>query len=294
MKKYGLISTIVLIVLTNVVVLAGVAYNRSGEPDATVQLTERELHWQKYWGWTNKEDTGIYLNLKWNMPGYHYRIWARKRNDSWLNQQKLAELGFNTDFPLDDKKASRYYSRQLPRQSYVVLEFDGDAYKIWLEGARNQIKILEKDLAQEKESKKREVLENDIIGIKRNLVSKSHLFAIDAGLNAQTLRMKYSDKSKYIITSAVFDISMSYAPVDNNDPQSTQKPYLSGWIRKISIPQIHVTSDYRSFFISDIKTYTKTYLPRDKPLSELEPRYQVTLNYGQRYEPWIAGVEKLK
>jgi len=26
----------------------------------------------------------------------------------------------------------------------------------------------------------------------------------------------------------------------------------------------------------------------------LEPRYQVTLNYGKRYEPWIVDVRKLK
>lgn len=297
MKKYGLISTIVLIVLTNVVVLAGVAYNRSGEPDATVQLTERELHLQKRWNITDKEDTGLYLTLKWNMPGYHnysYDYNWEHRKHTWLNQQKLADLGFNTDFPLEDKKASRYYSRQLPRQAYVVLEFDGDSYKNWLKEARKHIEETKQELIEEKKEKKKKDLENNIRSYEQKIVTQSHLFAVDAGRDTQALRKRYSDQSKYIITPAVFDISLNYIPRKKDEPKSIPKPYLSGWVRSISIPQIHVTSDYRSFFISDIKTHTKTYLPRDKPLSNLEPRYQVTLNYGQRYEPWIVDVQKLK
>ena len=293
MKKYGLISTIALIVLTNVVVLAGVAYNRSGEPDATVQLTERELHWQKRWDLTDKEDTGLYLTLKWNMPGYYKYGWE-PRKETWLNQQKLAELGFDTHYPLNDKKASRYYSRQLPRQAYVVLEFDGDAYQNWLKEARERIEEVRRELSEEKKPEKKKNLENNIRDIQQELITQSHLFAIDAGQDAEALRKQYSDKSKTIITPAIFDISMHYIPRKKDPPKSPKKPFLSGWIKNLSIPQIHVTSDYRSFFISDIKTHTKTYLPRDKSLSDLEPRYQVTLNYGQRYEPWIADVQKLK
>ncbi len=91
MKRYGLIGAIALIVLTNVVVLAGVVYNRSGEPDAVVQLTERELSWLKRWDVTDKEDTGIYLKLKWNLAKSHYRQyrtnhWTYQKGDSWLNQ----------------------------------------------------------------------------------------------------------------------------------------------------------------------------------------------------------------
>ncbi|MEE9499077.1 MAG: DUF4824 family protein, partial [Nitrospinaceae bacterium] len=155
MKKHGLVSTIVLIVLTNVVVLAGVAYNRSGEPDATVQLTERELHWQKRWDLTDKEDTGLYLNLKWSMPGFKSNRWDYTHKKNWMDQQKLAELGFNTDFPLEDKKASRYYSRQLPRQAYVVLEFNGDAYQNWLKEARKRIEEIKQELMEEKKEKKK-------------------------------------------------------------------------------------------------------------------------------------------
>jgi hypothetical protein len=292
MKKHGLILAIALILLTNVVVLAGVAYNRSGEPDATVTLTERELHWQNNRSWVDREDSGLYLKLKLNMSGHNRYDWKHKK-DTWLNQQKLEELGFDTTFPLEDIKASRYYSHQLPRQAYVVLEFDGDSYQNWLKAQKKQIEVLKQDLLEEKKSAKKKNLENIIRDNERLLVSASHLVAIDAGRDASKLRDQYTDRSKFIITPAVFRISLQFVPNKKN-PHISTGPYLSGWLYRISIPTIHVNSDYRSFFISDIKSHTKIYLPRNKPLSDLEPRYQVTLNYGKRYEPWIADVKKLK
>jgi hypothetical protein len=126
------------------------------------------------------------------------------------------------------------------------------------------------------------------------MITQSRLFAIDAGSDPKSLRKQYSDQSKHIITPAVFGISRYFTSTKKDQSQPLQKYYLRDWIQKISIPEIHVSSDYRSFFKSDIKSYTKTYLPRNKPLSGLEPRYQVTLNYGKRYEPWIADVKKLK
>lgn len=293
MKKYGLISVVALIVLTNVIVLAGVAYNRSGEPDATVQLTERELHWRHGWDRTDKEDTGLYLRIEWNMLGFKER-WDYTHKKNWMNGEKLAEMGFDTNFPLEDKKASRYYSRQLPRQAYVVLEFNGDAYQNWLKEAKQRIEEIKQELIEEKKKKKKKSLENNIKRIQQELITQSRLFAIDGGRDPELLRKKYFDKSKYIITSAVFDISMNYTPRKKEDPKSTKTPYLSGWIRNLSIPTIHVTSDFRDFFRTDIKTHTQRYIPLDKPLSDGEPRYRITLNYGQRYEPWIAGVQKLK
>ena len=299
MKKYGLISAMALVILINVVVLTGVAYNRSGEPDATITLTERELHWQDSWRNIDREDSGLHLKLKWNMSGFRRYDWEHWEN-TWFNKEKLASLGFDSQFPLDDKKASRYYNRQLPRQGYVVLEYDGDAYLEWLKGNQKRIVEVKKELAEEKKIVKQKSLENDIRNMERSIITQSHLFAIDAGPDPIVLRKKYLDTTKFIITPAVFRISMHHPKTREYNPKIMSEPplphnrYLVGRISEILIPEIHVTSDYRSFFISDIKTHTKTYLPKDKPLSDLEPRYQVTLNYGKRYEPWIADVKKLK
>jgi Domain of unknown function (DUF4824) len=293
MKKYGLISAIAVIILTNVVVLAGVAYNRSGEPDATVQLTERELHWENRWDWMDREDSGLHLILKWSRLGYD-NFDRTRREDYWFNQQKLTEVGFDTSYPLDGKDADRYYRRQLPRQGYVVLEFDGDAYQNWLKKEKGRIEENRQKLLGEQESREKSNLENNIKRIEQSMITQSRLFAIDVGRDGPALRKQYPDQSKYIITSAVFAISRHYTSRKKDHPQPSQKYYFRGFIREISTPQIHVTSNFRSFFVSDIKTHTNIYLPKGKPLSDLEPRFQVTLNYGKRYEPWIADVKKLK
>jgi hypothetical protein len=256
-------------------------------------LTERELHWQKRWDITDKEDTGLYLTLKWSMPGFQSNRWDSTLKRNWINIEKLKEMGFDTNFPLEDKKASRYYSHQLPRQAYVVLEFNGEAYQNWLKEARKRIEEVRQELSEEKKPEKKKILENNIRDIEREMITHSHLFAVDGGRDPELLRKKYSDQSKYIITPAVFDISRHYTPRKKDEPKSTSKPYLSGWVRKLSIPIIHVTSNFRDFFRTSIKTHTLTYIPSNKMLSDVEPRYQITLNYGQRYEPWIADVQKL-
>ncbi len=293
MKKYGLVSAIALVVLTNVVVLAGVAYNRSGEPDATVALTERELQWQDNWRGMDWEDSVLYLRLKWDMSGYDSFNWDYDQN-TLLDKEKLEVLGFDTSYPLDGKKASHYYNRQIKRQGYVVLEFDGDAYQNWLKRTKKRINENTQKLAEENQPNKVTTLKSTIRQMEQSITTQSHLFAVDAGANPQVLRSQHPDKSKYIITPAVFDISLQYTSNKKGQPKSGSKRYLRGWVREILISEIHVPSDYRSFFTSDIKTHTNFYLPRDKPLSNLEPRYQVTLNYGKRHELWIAGVNKLK
>jgi hypothetical protein len=227
------------------------------------------------------------------LPSNENYNWNYEQNN-WLSEEKLKELGFDTSYPLDEKDASRFYSRQIERQGYVVLEYNGGAYQKWSEKIRKLIKEARQGLAEEKNPNEINILENDIRQMEQLLFTQSRLFTVDAGADPQKLRKQHPDKSKTIITPAVFDISRDRTSRRTGQPEPPQKYYLRGWVRAVSIPEIHVTSNYRSFFISDIKTHTKTYLPRDKPLSDLEPRYQVTLNYGKRHEPWIADVQKLK
>ena len=67
MKKFlssrGLfVSGFILLVLINIIVLSGVAYNRSGDPAALIWLTERELKmsYRSY-----EENSGLSLCLDW-------------------------------------------------------------------------------------------------------------------------------------------------------------------------------------------------------------------------------------
>ena len=63
-----LLSAVVLLLLTNVVVLAGVAYNRAGEPVVSLELTERELTLVRSYRRTD-ENSGTALSLQWQVSG---------------------------------------------------------------------------------------------------------------------------------------------------------------------------------------------------------------------------------
>ena len=66
-RRRTLLAGIALILAVNAVALAGVAYNRSGEPDSVLRLTEREL--QASYGWHGSaENSGAALTLRWRVP----------------------------------------------------------------------------------------------------------------------------------------------------------------------------------------------------------------------------------
>ena len=61
-----LLAAVILLLLANVAVLAGVAYNRSGPPLVSIELTERELPIQLFFGITD-ENTATALSIEWSI-----------------------------------------------------------------------------------------------------------------------------------------------------------------------------------------------------------------------------------
>ena len=59
-RRHTLIAGIALIALTNAVALIGVWYNRSGEPESALRLTQRELA-PPYWRGVDRESGGLEL-----------------------------------------------------------------------------------------------------------------------------------------------------------------------------------------------------------------------------------------
>lgn len=82
-RKTTWIAGLMIIVLTNVIALGGVAYNRAGEPDGTLVLTERELR-LPYSSGLARENSGLSLTIEWRTlqalrngyPGYNNRCGA--------------------------------------------------------------------------------------------------------------------------------------------------------------------------------------------------------------------------
>ena len=269
-----LAAGIALILLTNVIVIGGALYNRSGEPDAVLVLSERELSLRS---WDRKENSGLSLILNWR--GNYYDA------QTWLGPEKLRELGYKL-IDSDDRHAiSKYVSKQLPRAAWVVLEFDGASYQAAIQEAQDRYQEEQRLLPDDEDSKTQkfrlEDAEQNLEWIKQ---SSSRLYAIDAGLDPVQLRQRYPDRSHYIVTSGIVKLSYDY---DENTRER-----LRGYISDINVNSIHIPLEHRAVFDSLPETKYRKRGPYHQRV--FEPRYQVELAYGRRYEPWIVRVERIR
>lgn len=262
-----------LIVATNAIVLAGVAYNRSGEPEATITLTERELSLPYYYS-GNTENSGIQLRLKhrYGNSGYFSREYKRPESLNWFNKEKLAELGFDVSKSISDGDGKRHYQRLSEKEVILVLEYNGTAYKSVLEAAQKHVDDL---IADQANSQKIDRAEQNLA---REKTAASRLFVIDAGLDRDALRAKYSDRTKYLLLKGVVKARITSTRSGGSR--------LVGYIKSLSNKTIHVPLQYHDVLEAVVEEGARRQ-PNEPP------RFEVTINIGQRLEPWVVGVERL-
>lgn len=163
----------------------------------------------------------------------------------------------------------------------MVLEFEGKTWENWQAGWVEKIKALDAERAVgEVEQRK---LDSKRRQHRWKLESGSRLFTVDAGNDAAALRKRYPDRTKYIITPA--KVRLRLIPIDMT---TGRKPVLSGYVDLILTNNIHVPLD-RQGLLASLKTDVQ-YFYYDGQKEPFSPRYRVKLNYGRRYEPWVAGV----
>ncbi|MCC6860834.1 MAG: DUF4824 family protein [Bryobacterales bacterium] len=85
MKRAALAGAAGILILADALLLLGVAGNRRGEPQATLELSEKELTLPH----RNEENSALSLALQWRERGF------REPGSTWLGPEKLQELGFN-------------------------------------------------------------------------------------------------------------------------------------------------------------------------------------------------------
>jgi len=249
---------VALLVATNAVVLGGAAYNRGGEPDATLALTERETQLPYPWGFES-ENSGLSLRLHvrtlealpthgairiYDLGGYAYG------NPQWLDRKKLTELGFDLSTPANDPSGMRRYQKQLPKPAFLVLEMEGEAY-------RASLKRVEDYAAREKTTQAARALEDE-------RSKNGRLFAVDAGLDAEALRAKYADRKRFAIVHG--------------------KVWLRDWSDGIGgyVEAVGTTLNVPLRFHGTIGKPQR--YDADKPR-----KYEVSIAFGRRLEPWMAA-----
>jgi hypothetical protein len=271
MKRAHLWLALALLISVNALVLVGIARNRSGRPDAELTLTERELPLRM--GGSREENTGLSLTLRW-------------RSDfvaEWFGAAKLTELGFlPRAYGKDPAEWNDRRRRALPKKAFVVLEYEGSAWRRYQEKKQEELAGLRgrspgnADKAEERKRRKRY--------IESELQTGSRLFAVDTGLDPERLRSRYPDGARYLIVPA--QLRMTYH-VKNKvvTPQ--------GYISSILVDELHLSRDLAAPLIAlPNKGRPRPgydYLKWAKPV----PRYEVTVRWGRRHEPWVVAVKVL-
>jgi hypothetical protein len=286
-------ASVGLLVFTNAVVLAGVAYNRSGEPDVQITLTEREMPVSISALGLRDEDTRVTLRLRWQSPNSR---WHSSRHDSgpvWFDQAKLEALGYDCSISVSDPNAALYYNRQLPLEVFVVLEYEGQAWANWLKAWEKDLTVAAAQVAagktaQEELDKHREVYE-------RLPNTASHLLAIDVGSDAVQLRERYPEPHRFIIAKA--QVRLVLVREGKSETRGRYPAHLRGYVSHLMSADIHVPYEWQSELnqITGGRPIYQSYWDSfDWQAEPKEPRYEVTLRYGKRHEPWITAVRPLR
>jgi hypothetical protein len=269
-----------LIVLANAVALTGVYFNRSGEPEARLTLSQRELGTP--WGWpVPRDNSGLALQLNWrvndgNAVEYSYGGYGyHGGTPEWLDEPRMKALGFDTAAVAESSEGRRRFERQLPREALLVLELGGPAWQQALEraranAARHEAARLANADGREFAEKARRAQEQ----LKNEETRNSRLFAIDIGRDRAALRARYPDRGRYLILKATLRPRL-----ETHD----KKTRVTGYVSELAVQRINVPHALRPTLEPQLRKP-----PRTPGASDAV--FEATVAVGQRLEPWIEAV----
>lgn len=270
-----------LILLTNAVVLIGVYFNRSGEVEARMTLSQRELSVPHGGDWVRgKENSGLALGLKWrvNQAGvgeYYGGHGYSGGTPDWLDEARMKSLGFDVAIVAENTAGRRRFERQMQREILLVLELDGPAWQKELERARqNAARHEAARLANAGNKEFEDKAKHARQLLKSEEESNSRLFAIDAGLDRESLRARYQDRGRFLILKA-----RVMPRLETRDKAIR----VTGYVSELAVDQFNVPHAMRPLQAPDGRGAMRS--PDGK-----EPRFEATLAVGQRLEPWIEAL----
>jgi hypothetical protein len=258
--RHGLLAGLALILLSNAVALAGVWYNRQGEPESRLLLSEREL--RRDWGGPYKENSGLILRLDWRMSELAGIDHCGSRRG--LSETQLKKIGMLVD---DDESSPD------TQQAWAVLELNGPAYQQSLKQAELRLQKASDRLKQLPDHKR---LQRDEKSARQDLederLTESRLFLIDVGLDAKALRQRYPDRNQYTLLRGTANI-WSYC--------QTGKSWQRVGSVKLHNDNINVPHTWRQILAERLPAH---YGNADQPFS-------AEVSFGQRLEPWLSNVQ---
>lgn len=261
-----------LILAVNAFVLGGVAWNRSGEPDSLLTLSQRELQ-LPYESAMSGDSSGLSLVLLWRVPAvprddgfYDSPMGTYGGSPVWLDADKLRTLGFDLPRDIDD----RY--RPAAREVFVVLELAGPAHAAALEQAQRRVERLEQTSSAADDPKVHELaVKAAQDNLKNEQQRHSRLFAIDAGADADALRARHADRSHHLIVRGMVRPSVG---------QVRDQVIVSGWLDSLSIRRMSVPHPLRGRVLG----LDRSTASHDATVFEAD------VAWGRRHEPWVMAI----
>jgi hypothetical protein len=267
----------------NLGIFAGVAHNRSGEPDAVVLLDERELTL----AYRPREDSGI--TLRWNYQDIDWAtVRAKERRSPFADQQTIEELGFDCSIRPGDSRAPAFYGRMLPRRALVVFAVGGpdwdERLREWQRRALDDLPHLlalggrGADPVRVRES------------IEQGPYRASRLAPVDIGTDAGEMRARYPDRTSFFQLPVLVRVGI------RQDGTTAGGPVLSAYLVQLFPEAILVPRRVRSalarltpsqvgpVLLSDARVH------RDLSMLATPPRYAVRIAIGRALQPWIVDV----
>jgi hypothetical protein len=275
MNRPFLVAGIILVVAVNILVLSGAAWNRTGEPDAVVALTERELEV----GHGESEDSGIYLRLQW-----HHDLFP------WFDAAKLRSIGYETDIPPGSEEGVRFYRKALPRRTFVVLEQEGAAWRAWLAGEEEQVAVIEQKVALRQATEKQ--LQEARKSLESKRTSATRLFPVDAGNDPSALRSRYGDRSRYLVVPA--EVRLAYEGGGDGTTGTKKPAVIRGLISTVLISEMAVpraTAAPVLKLLGEKRLLQRSGYPEYLDGGDTAPRFRAVVTFGRRYEPWVTSLE---
>jgi hypothetical protein len=278
-----------LIVATGALYLSAAAWNRRGEREAALTLTERELALP----WS-RQDEGTALDLFLvlaNEAPETVRSVARWRHRelppvAWIGRDKLRELGFRVDRDPADPDADEYYLHQFVRRTYVVVEYEGEGWRRWLSHREEQVRQLR--LEVDAGTAERTKLEDAEALLALDRTMRSRLFPVDAGKDPGELRSRYPDRRRFAVLPAA--IRPRVARPEGEPAVLTAEVHLLA--RRVHVP-LALRDRLEPFLPEETGEEVEARERRTAVQGWPEPipaRYGATVAIGHRLEAWLVSV----
>lgn len=265
MINRGVLAAGALVVLANGAILANVARNRAGNPDAVVRLSEREA--QAYLPPDEQAELMLILRLRWQMA------LGPAGEDSWFTRERLEALGF-PGLPAEGDTTYPGRFVGLKRKGYVVLEVAGPEWKRWeaVQRARTDSVVAASRVAPAPEP---EGHQHGAAAPQRPGGIGSRLMAVDIGRDPLALRAQYPERGRYLILPATYGVDFTPAERDSAGTV-TAPPKVAGRIWDLLPGTLVVPEPFRDSLMA---------LGAGRPDSATH--YEFTVKVGSRWEAWV-------